>query len=133
MHRVDTFGNWLGLCWKLAEGIRSLLGWHKGVRQKKTETRRNIIKSSRKACRDSDNVVGSRWKFARRFTEGIGKLAGNAKGDRRKEDRRTYRKIVGGCRSMQELVVDVSVPQEGGLRRPEDLPQDHERLPEYAG
>ncbi|RWW36923.1 hypothetical protein BHE74_00058015, partial [Ensete ventricosum] len=43
MHRVDTFGNWLGVCWKLAEDIRSLLGWHKGVRQKKTKTRWKII------------------------------------------------------------------------------------------
>ncbi|RZS16659.1 hypothetical protein BHM03_00048685 [Ensete ventricosum] len=38
-----------------------------------------------------------------RFAEGIGKLAGNGKGDRRKEDQRTCRKIAGGYRSMQEL------------------------------
>ncbi|RWW46737.1 hypothetical protein BHE74_00047316 [Ensete ventricosum] len=50
-----------------------------------------------------DDVVGSRWKFSRRFAEGIGKLAWNAKGDRRKEDRRTYRKIAGGCRSIRKL------------------------------
>ncbi|RZR73546.1 hypothetical protein BHM03_00025434 [Ensete ventricosum] len=50
----------------------------------------------------SDDTVGSRRKFARRFTEGIEKLAGNAKGDHRKEDRRTYRKIIGGCRSMRD-------------------------------
>ncbi|RWV93340.1 hypothetical protein GW17_00044213 [Ensete ventricosum] len=41
----------------------------------------------------NDDVVGSRRKFARRFTEGIGKLAGNVKGDRWKEDQRTCRKI----------------------------------------
>ncbi|RRT43934.1 hypothetical protein B296_00056086 [Ensete ventricosum] len=29
-------------------------------------------------------------------------LAGNAKGDRRKEDQRTCRKIAGGCRSMRD-------------------------------
>ncbi|RWW74764.1 hypothetical protein BHE74_00017275, partial [Ensete ventricosum] len=46
----------------------------------------------------SDDAVGSRRKFARRFTEGIGKLAGNAKGDCRKEDRRTYREVTGVCR-----------------------------------
>ncbi|RZR74206.1 hypothetical protein BHM03_00033715 [Ensete ventricosum] len=51
----------------------------------------------------SDDAVGSRRKFARRFAEGIGKLVGNAKGDRRKEDQRTCCKIVGGCRSMREL------------------------------
>ncbi|RZR83880.1 hypothetical protein BHM03_00010622 [Ensete ventricosum] len=50
----------------------------------------------------SDDVVGSHRKFARRFIEGIRKLIGNAKGDRREEDQRTYRKIVGGCRSMRE-------------------------------
>ncbi|RZR81854.1 hypothetical protein BHM03_00008159 [Ensete ventricosum] len=100
MHRVDVFGNSLGVCQKLAESIGSLPGWRKGVRQKKTETRRKIVGGSRKACRESgcsDDVVGSRPKFARRFVEGIGKLAGNVKGDRRKEDRRTYRKIVGVC------------------------------------
>ncbi|RWV95708.1 hypothetical protein GW17_00041644, partial [Ensete ventricosum] len=54
----------------------------------------------------SDNVVGSCRKFARRFVEGIRKLAGNVKGDRRKEDRRTYRKIAGGCRNIRELGLD---------------------------
>ncbi|RWV82446.1 hypothetical protein GW17_00056055 [Ensete ventricosum] len=51
----------------------------------------------------SDDAVGSRRKFARRFAEGIGKLAGNAKGDRWEEDRRTCRKIARGCWSMREL------------------------------
>ncbi|RZS15924.1 hypothetical protein BHM03_00047819 [Ensete ventricosum] len=51
----------------------------------------------------SDDAVGSRQKFARRFAEGIGKLAGNPKGDRREEDRMTCRKIAGGCRSMWEF------------------------------
>ncbi|RWW04681.1 hypothetical protein GW17_00032072 [Ensete ventricosum] len=50
----------------------------------------------------SDDAVGSRRKFARRFVEGIRKLTGNVKGDHRKEDRRTCRKIVGGCRSIRE-------------------------------
>ncbi|RZS28887.1 hypothetical protein BHM03_00062537, partial [Ensete ventricosum] len=50
----------------------------------------------------SDDAVGSRGKFTRRFAEGIGKLIGNAKGDHRKEDRRTCRKIVKGCRNMQD-------------------------------
>ncbi|RWW17140.1 hypothetical protein BHE74_00054063 [Ensete ventricosum] len=97
MHRVDAFGNSLGVCRKLTKGIGSLPEWRKGVRQKKTETHQKIIESSRKACRDSDDAMGSRRKFARRFVEGIGKLAGNAKGDRRKEDRRTCRKIARVC------------------------------------
>ncbi|RZR80297.1 hypothetical protein BHM03_00006298 [Ensete ventricosum] len=41
----------------------------------------------------SDNAMRSRCKFTRRFTRGIGKLAVNAKGDHRKEDQRTCRKI----------------------------------------
>ncbi|RWW18529.1 hypothetical protein GW17_00017483 [Ensete ventricosum] len=95
MHRVDAFGNSPGVCWKLDEGIGSLPGWRMGVCQKKIETSRKIVGGSRKACRDLDNAVGSHQKFARRFVERIGKLAENTKGDRRKEDRRTCRKIVG--------------------------------------
>ncbi|RRT47714.1 hypothetical protein B296_00027648, partial [Ensete ventricosum] len=45
----------------------------------------------------------SRQKFTRRFAEGIGKLVGNAKGDRREKDRRTRRKIARGCGSMWEI------------------------------
>ncbi|RRT31638.1 hypothetical protein B296_00056659 [Ensete ventricosum] len=70
----------------------------------KTETRRKIVGGSRKVYRElgwscNGYFVGSRRKFAGRFAERIGKLAGNAKGDRRKEDRRTCRKIAGVCRS----------------------------------
>ncbi|RWW47679.1 hypothetical protein BHE74_00046306 [Ensete ventricosum] len=64
-------GNSPGMCRKLAEGIESLPRWRKGVRQKKTETRRKIIKGSRKACLE----LG-------RFIKGIGKLAWNMTGDR---------------------------------------------------
>ncbi|RRT31447.1 hypothetical protein B296_00055702 [Ensete ventricosum] len=102
MHRVDVFGNSLGVCRKLAEGIGSLLGWYKGVRQKKTETRWKIVGGRRKTCRDLDNAVGSRWKFTRRFVEEIGKLDANAKGDRRKEDWRIAARlpeVAGICRS----------------------------------
>ncbi|RRT49550.1 hypothetical protein B296_00032576, partial [Ensete ventricosum] len=35
--------NLLGVRWELAEGIGSLLGWRKGVRQKKTKTSRKIV------------------------------------------------------------------------------------------
>ncbi|RWW35221.1 hypothetical protein BHE74_00059879 [Ensete ventricosum] len=80
MHQVDTVGNSLGVCREPVEGIGSLLGWHKGVRQKKIETRWKITGSSRKACRE--------------FTEGIGKLAGNTPGDYRK----THRNNAGGYR-----------------------------------
>ncbi|RWW63456.1 hypothetical protein BHE74_00029363 [Ensete ventricosum] len=71
MHRIDTVGNSPGVRRELAEGIRSLPGWRKGVLQKKTETRQKIVKDSRKACRE--------------FTEGIRKLAGNTLGDCRKK------------------------------------------------
>ncbi|RWW25354.1 hypothetical protein GW17_00010312 [Ensete ventricosum] len=36
----------------------------------------------------SDDVVGPCWEFARRFAEGIGKLAGNTSGDRQKKSER---------------------------------------------
>ncbi|RRT64786.1 hypothetical protein B296_00024862 [Ensete ventricosum] len=52
MHRVDAVGNPLGVRRELAESIGSLLGWRKGVRQKKIETRRKIIGGSRKVYRE---------------------------------------------------------------------------------
>ncbi|RWW05021.1 hypothetical protein GW17_00031723 [Ensete ventricosum] len=64
---------------------RSLLGWRKGVCQKKTETRRKIIGGSRKAYRE--RCSGILLKFARRFAEGIGKLTGTTPGDHRKKTR----------------------------------------------
>ncbi|RZR75454.1 hypothetical protein BHM03_00058064 [Ensete ventricosum] len=101
MHRVDVVGNSPGVCRKLTEGIGSLLGWRKGVHQKKIKTRQKIIGDSQKAYRDlgikpgSDDAVRSHRKFARRFAEGIEKLAGNVKGDCQEEDRRTCRKVTG--------------------------------------
>ncbi|RRT34496.1 hypothetical protein B296_00008703 [Ensete ventricosum] len=56
----------------------------------------------------SDDAVGSRRKFARRFVEGIGKLTGNVKGDCREKDRRTCRKIARGCWSMWEIQATTS-------------------------
>ncbi|RRT36916.1 hypothetical protein B296_00016290 [Ensete ventricosum] len=109
MHRVDAVGNSPGVRRELIEGIRSLPGWHKGVRKKKTETGQNIIGGSRKACRETnyegaiklqsdngprsslgigpglDDVVGSRQEFARRFAKGIRKLAGSTLGDHLKK------------------------------------------------
>ncbi|RZS08570.1 hypothetical protein BHM03_00039551 [Ensete ventricosum] len=91
MHRVDAVENSLGVRRELAEGIRSLSGWHKVVRQKKTKIRRKIIGGSRKACRDLgigpglDDVVGPRREFARRFAKGIGKLVGSTPGDHQKK------------------------------------------------
>ncbi|RZS23348.1 hypothetical protein BHM03_00056263 [Ensete ventricosum] len=46
MHRVDAVGNSPGVRLELAEGIRSLPGWRKGVRQKKTETHWKIVEVS---------------------------------------------------------------------------------------
>ncbi|RWW46339.1 hypothetical protein BHE74_00047738 [Ensete ventricosum] len=54
MHRVDAVGNTPGVHQELAKGIGSLLGWRKGVRQKKTETHRKIVRGSRKACRETN-------------------------------------------------------------------------------
>ncbi|RWV85229.1 hypothetical protein GW17_00052998 [Ensete ventricosum] len=90
-----------GCGWKLArsalgahEGIGSLLGWRKGVHQKKIEICRKIVEGSRKACRDLS--IGPRFgrcsgispKFTRRFIEGSEKLVGNTSGDRWKKTER---------------------------------------------
>ncbi|RWW00169.1 hypothetical protein GW17_00036880 [Ensete ventricosum] len=83
MHQVDAVGNSPGVRQELTEGIGSLPGWHKGVRQKKTETRRKIIGGSRKACRELCSGITS--EFSKRFAEGIGKLAGSTLGDHRKK------------------------------------------------
>ncbi|RZS28576.1 hypothetical protein BHM03_00062187 [Ensete ventricosum] len=73
----------LGTC---QECVGSLLGWRKGVRQKKIETHWKIIGGSRKACRERCSGISS--KFTRRFAEGIGKLIGNTPGDCRKKTRK---------------------------------------------
>ncbi|RZS23895.1 hypothetical protein BHM03_00056905, partial [Ensete ventricosum] len=57
----------------------------KGVRKKKTETHRKIVRGSRKACRERCSEIS--LEFAWRFTEGIGKLAGSTPGDHRKKIR----------------------------------------------
>ncbi|RRT50328.1 hypothetical protein B296_00019618 [Ensete ventricosum] len=51
-YNYGAVGNLLGGRRKLAEGIGSLLGWRKGVRQKKTKTRWKIVEVSQKACRE---------------------------------------------------------------------------------
>ncbi|RRT47347.1 hypothetical protein B296_00035399 [Ensete ventricosum] len=66
--------------------------------------------------------LGVRREFARRFAEGIGKLARNTLGDRR---RKTVRLTAGdsegcGIAGIRRSVVDAGVPQEGlgSVRRP---------------
>ncbi|RRT44762.1 hypothetical protein B296_00038187 [Ensete ventricosum] len=74
MYQVDAVGNSSRVCRELTEGIGSLPGWRKGVRQKKIESRQKIVGGSRKVCRET-------------FTEGTGKLAGSTLGDHRKKTR----------------------------------------------
>ncbi|RWV84803.1 hypothetical protein GW17_00053456, partial [Ensete ventricosum] len=116
IHRVDAVENSPGVHQELGEGIRHLPGWRKGVCQKKTETRWKIVRDSRKTCREtgamklqpddgpksslgiesgSDDAVGFRREFARRFAEGIEKLTGNTSEDHREK---TYRKYARGYR-----------------------------------
>ncbi|RRT73416.1 hypothetical protein B296_00001229 [Ensete ventricosum] len=103
------------------ECIRSLPGWRKGVRQKKTETRRKIIGGSRKACWESNHdgvsyisdmnpgsslgigprirrCGGSSSGVCLDFAEGIGKIARNTLGDRRRKTVRLAAGEVEGCR-----------------------------------
>ncbi|RWW41681.1 hypothetical protein BHE74_00052821, partial [Ensete ventricosum] len=95
MHRVHAVGNLPGVRWELAKGFGSLPRWHNGVRQKKTKTRWKIIGAMELQPDDgprSSLSIGSEFgrcsgispKFARRFDEGIGKLARNTR-DRRKK------------------------------------------------
>ncbi|RWW80735.1 hypothetical protein BHE74_00010914 [Ensete ventricosum] len=105
MHRVDAIGNSSGVRWELVEGIGSLLGWRKGVRQKKIETRWKIIggltmtgamelqpddgpRSNLSIESGFGRCSGISPKFARRFAGGIGKLAGNTLEDRWKKTER---------------------------------------------
>ncbi|RWV77886.1 hypothetical protein GW17_00061229 [Ensete ventricosum] len=72
------------------EGIGSLQGWRKGVRQKKTETYRKIVEDDGPGSSLSieprfGRCSGISLEFARRFAEGIGKLVGSTSGDRRKK------------------------------------------------
>ncbi|RWW06371.1 hypothetical protein GW17_00030308 [Ensete ventricosum] len=77
MHRVDAFGNSPGLCRKLAEGIGSLPGWRKGVRQKKIETHWKIIRwdlarsSLGDSPKESGSSLGMRREIARKKTRGL--------------------------------------------------------------
>ncbi|RZR86698.1 hypothetical protein BHM03_00013933 [Ensete ventricosum] len=66
---------------ELTEGIRSLLGWRKGVRRKKIKTRRKIDGANRKACRELGSSLGVR----KEFVEGIKKLTGNMPRDLRRK------------------------------------------------
>ncbi|RWV79336.1 hypothetical protein GW17_00059546 [Ensete ventricosum] len=60
MHRVDAIGNSPRVRWELAEGIRSLPGWRKGVRQKKIETRRRLSRVAEKLI----GIWTMRWDLA---------------------------------------------------------------------
>ncbi|RWW44011.1 hypothetical protein BHE74_00050264 [Ensete ventricosum] len=61
----DVAGNSPEMHRKLAEGIESLLGWHKGVRQQKIETCRKIVEVAetfnhdKRRCYRSDMDPGS--------------------------------------------------------------------------
>ncbi|RWW39709.1 hypothetical protein BHE74_00054929 [Ensete ventricosum] len=63
-----------------------------GTRQECVGSSPRVSGVCQDSARDSNDAVGSLRKFARRFTEGIGKLTRKAKGDRR-----TCRKITGVC------------------------------------
>ncbi|RWW37648.1 hypothetical protein BHE74_00057206 [Ensete ventricosum] len=65
-----------------------------GVCYKKIETRRKIVKGSRKAYRESSLRV--HWDF----TEGTGKIARNTPGDRRRRIVRLVVRNAGGCQIM---------------------------------
>ncbi|RRT32290.1 hypothetical protein B296_00057121 [Ensete ventricosum] len=74
----------------LAKVIESSPGWRKRVRQKKTETCRKMVVddgpgSSLSIEPGFERYSGISLEFARRFTEGIRKLAGSTLGDYQKK------------------------------------------------
>ncbi|RRT41391.1 hypothetical protein B296_00057871, partial [Ensete ventricosum] len=90
------------------EGVGNLPGWHKGVHRKKTKTHRKIVGGSQKACQElegSDDTIGPRREFARRFTEEIGKLVGNTSGDRQKKSRRLASRMSEAVKLVGWLIV----------------------------
>ncbi|RRT31845.1 hypothetical protein B296_00057446, partial [Ensete ventricosum] len=102
----DVITNSPEVHWKLTQGIGSLLGWHKGIRYKKIETRRKIIGVAKTLAgswegHDVDVYRAKDWtmqrEFARRFAEGIEKLTRNMSGDRRRKTVRLAAIESGGC------------------------------------
>ncbi|RWW22998.1 hypothetical protein BHE74_00041200 [Ensete ventricosum] len=91
MHRVDAVGNSLGVRRELTEGIRSLPGDTREFARRRLRLAGRLLGVAEKLA--GNDVVGSRQEFARRFAEGIRKLARNTPGDRRK----TCHKNAGGC------------------------------------
>ncbi|RRT66213.1 hypothetical protein B296_00039710, partial [Ensete ventricosum] len=86
---------------ELAEGIGSLLGWRKGVRQKKIETHQKIIGGSRKAFRDVGQERGRRGGECRGNLQVLGQ-------DRRAEAKKLHKTDV------NELLI--KIVESGGLR-----------------
>ncbi|RWV94209.1 hypothetical protein GW17_00043276 [Ensete ventricosum] len=98
----DAVGNSPGVHQKLTEGIGSLPGWRKGVRQKKTETHRKIVGLpgvGKVSGQGLDDAEGACREFAKRFAEGIGKLVRNMPGDRRMKTIRLAAVESGGYRN----------------------------------
>ncbi|RZS02408.1 hypothetical protein BHM03_00032457 [Ensete ventricosum] len=110
----DAVGNSPRVRRELAEGIGSLPGRRKGVRRKKSETRRKIVEGSRKACRESnyDRAIEIQSDDGPRLSLGIGagfrKCSGTSPGVRLMG---TRREIVG--------------------RIPKDSRQEYRRLPDW--
>ncbi|RWW42143.1 hypothetical protein BHE74_00052321 [Ensete ventricosum] len=115
MHRVDAVGNSPGVRRELAKGIGNLLGWRKGVREKKTETQWKIVGGSLKACLESnyDKSMELQPGDGPRSSLGIGpglddadfaesllgdspKGSGSSLGTYRGEDQKTCRKYARG-------------------------------------
>ncbi|RZS26737.1 hypothetical protein BHM03_00060118 [Ensete ventricosum] len=97
----DVVGNSPGVYRELAKGIESLLGWRKGVRRKKIETRRKIIecltmtvKRSYRSDMDPGSSLSIGVRFGRCGGSSLGVRLDFAKGIGRSLG--TCREIVGG-------------------------------------
>ncbi|RWW08765.1 hypothetical protein GW17_00027779 [Ensete ventricosum] len=98
MHRVDAVGNSPGVCRRLAGRLsrvaEKLVGNLTMTGSVELQPD-NGPRSSLSIESGFERCGGFRWEFARRFVEGIGKLAGNTPGDYRGEDQKTCRKYAG--------------------------------------
>ncbi|RRT41874.1 hypothetical protein B296_00029263 [Ensete ventricosum] len=108
------------------ECVRSLPGWRKGIRQKKTETHWKIVKSSRKAYRELGWSLGK--PSSPRFSDRRRSVNRPYPGLRAIEPPRSTSELPGLVFTQRRSVVDIGMPPEGGLgsRRRSLVPNHYE-------
>ncbi|RRT31471.1 hypothetical protein B296_00058098, partial [Ensete ventricosum] len=135
--RWDLVGSSLG---DSPKELGSSLGTRREITEKKTGGLAARLSEVAEVCENngprsslgigpsSDDAMGSRREFAKRFVEGIRMLTRNMKGDHQKKTRELTARMSKATRLAEgliftqiRLIVEAGVPQEGGLgsgRRP---------------